>query len=64
MKCHPVSTLQHSLMAPVGLVNPRLRPVPLVLYHPHSGILMVHLAINRGQDLLRGRRVYALLAVR
>ncbi len=64
MECRPVSTLQHRPMALVGLVHPRLRLVPLVLYHPHSGILMVHLAINRGQDLLRDRRVYALLAVR
>ena len=64
MKYRPVSTLQHSPTTPVGLVHLRLRLVPLVLYRPHSGILMVHLAINRSQDLLRDRRVYALLAVR
>ena len=51
-------------MAPVGLVHLRLRQMPLVLNHPHSGILMFHLAINMGQDLLWGRRVCALVVVR
>lgn len=64
MKFRPLLTLQHGPMAPVGLVHLRLRQVPLVLYHPHSGVLMFHLAINRGQDLLWGRRVCALVAVR
>ena len=64
MKYRPLSTLQHSPMASVGLVHLRLCQMPLVLNHPHSGIPMFRLAINRGQDLLWGRRVCALVAVR
>jgi len=56
--------LQQSPMAPVGLVHPRLRQVPFVPHHPHSGILMAHLAIKEGSKLAEGPEVYALVAVR